>query len=162
MSVEYNISSEDCEAVIARYSDTVYRLAFSRTGSRFDADEIFQEVFLRYIRKKPNFSDEEHCKAWFIKVTINCSKKFVTKFRNNSVEELTDSLPFEQKEDNDLYCELQKLPAKYREIIHLFYYENMPIKEIAKILNRNSSTIRTQLTRAREILKKYIKEDDYV
>ena len=62
------------EGVIRTYSDIVYRIAFARAGTKADADDIYQEVFLRYIRKAPVFREEEHAKAWFIKVTVNCSR----------------------------------------------------------------------------------------
>ena len=65
------------EEVIRKYSATVYRIAFARTGTKADADDIYQEVFLRYIRKLPEFREEEHVKAWFIKVTVNCAKKYM-------------------------------------------------------------------------------------
>jgi RNA polymerase sigma-70 factor (ECF subfamily) len=67
----------DCtEKVIRYYSAMVYRLAFARTGTKHDADDVFQEVFFRYVKKKPVFQDEEHRKAWLIRVTINCSNNF--------------------------------------------------------------------------------------
>ena len=63
---------------------------------------------------------------------------------------------------DELYYELKKLPQKYREVIHLYYYQDMPVDEIAKMLGKRSGTVRTQLNRAREILKKFMKEEDYV
>lgn len=146
-------NQDDCRKIIEKYADTVYKLAFSKTGSKYDSDEIFQEVFLRYIKKKPIFNDDEHGKAWFIRVTINCTLSFIKKFKNSKIEE---------KEYIDLYNELQKLPDNYREIIHLFYYEDMSVEMISKVLKRKPSTVRTQLTRARQMLKKYLKEEDYV
>lgn len=82
------------EVVIRRYSDMVYRIAFARSGTKADADDIYQEVFLRYIRKQPVFRDEEHAKAWFIKVAVNCSRKFLgSRGRKNEFceEHLTES-----------------------------------------------------------------------
>ena len=127
-------NQDDCRKIIEKYADTVYKLAFSKTGSKYDSDEIFQEVFLRYIKKKPIFNDDE----------------------------LSENEFFEEKEYIDLYNELQKLPDNYREIIHLFYYEDMSVEMISKVLKRKPSTVRTQLTRARQMLKKYLKEEDYV
>lgn len=69
---------------------------------------------------------------------------------------------FLQDEELTLYEELKKLPPRYREVIHLFYYEELPLEEISRILNRKNSTVRTQLTRARAMLRKYMKEEDYV
>ncbi|AFM00672.1 RNA polymerase sigma factor, sigma-70 family [Desulfitobacterium dehalogenans ATCC 51507] len=158
-----SLRTDDCEEkIIKQYSDLVYRLAFARMGTRHDADEIFQEVFLRFIKKKPVFHEEEHRKAWFIRVTINCSKSFWSSSWFKNAQPIDDDIAFETKENMDLYHELQKLPPKYRGVIHLFYYEDMSIEEIGKVLNRKNSTVRTQLTRARAALKAVIKEDDYV
>ncbi|WP_394921459.1 RNA polymerase sigma factor [uncultured Robinsoniella sp.] len=150
------------EKVIQYYSDMVYRLAFARTGTKHDADDIFQEVFFRYVKKKPVFQEEEHRKAWLIRVTINCSNNFWSSLWNKRTQELSDEMLFETKESINLYFELQQLPPQYREVIHLFYYENMSLEEISLALNRKNSTVRTQLTRARAMLKKFMKEADYV
>lgn len=160
---QQSLRTDDCtEKVIRYYSDMVYRLAFARTGTKHDADDVFQEVFLRYVKKKPVFEDEEHRKAWLIRVTINCSNNFWNYLWKKKTQELTDKLLFETEETVNLYVELQQLPLKYREVIHLFYYENMSLEEISLTLNRKNSTVRTQLTRARAMLKKFMKEEDYV
>lgn len=160
---QQSLRMDDCtEKVIRYYSDMVYRLAFARTGTKHDTDDIFQEVFLRYVKKNPVFVDEEHRKAWFIRVTINCSNSFWSSLWNKKTQELNDEILFETKESINLYSELQQLPPKYREVIHLFYYENMSLEEISIALNRKNSTVRTQLTRARAMLKSFMKEEDYV
>ena len=160
---QQSLCKDDCtEKIIKYYSSMVYRLAFARTGSRYDADDILQEVFLRYVKKQPVFSEEEHRKAWLIRVTINCSKSLWNSLWRRKIEPLEDNIVFETKEDIDLYQELQKLPPKYREVIHLFYYEDMSLEEISQVLNRKNSTIRTQLTRARAMLRNFMKEEDYV
>ena len=152
---------DSLEQVIRFYSDMVYRLAFSRTGSRYDADDVYEEVFLRYLKKKPKFQSEEHRRAWLIRVTLNCTNTFLTSAWQKRVQELPEDLPFQQKEDYQLYEQLQQLSAKYRSVIHLFYYEEMSVEEIGAILHRKPSTVRTQLTRAREQLRQILKEEDY-
>ena len=97
-----------------------------------------------------------------IRVTLNCSKKLWNSAWIRKTEPLNDSIPFETREDIELYYELQQLPSKYREVLHLFYYEDMSVEEIGMILNRKNSTVRTQLTRARAKLKDIMKEEDYV
>lgn len=160
---QQSLNMDDCaENVIRYYSDMVYRLAFARTGTKHDADDIFQEVFLRYVKKKPIFKNEEHRKAWLIRVTINCSNNFWSSLWKKKSQELTNEETFETEEAINLCTELQQLPLKYRVVIHLFYYENMSLEEISLTLNRKNSTIRTQLTRARDMLKKFMKEEDYV
>lgn len=148
------------EKTIKHYADMVYRLAFARVGNSFDADEIFQEVFLRFIRRRPHFNDGEHEKAWFIKVTINCSKKFLSSSWNNKTEGLDGNVIFETKEDHDLHAELSKLKPDGRTLIHLYYYEDMKVAEIAQLLGRKESTVRTQLSRARMELKKYLENEN--
>lgn len=155
----------DCmepEAVVRRYADTVYRLAYARTGSREDAEDVFQEVFLRYVRKKPTFQDEEHRKAWLIRVTVNCAKSLRGSFWNRRTEGLNENLVFDSVKDYDLYYELMRLKPQEREVIHLFYYEDMTSKQIAQALGISESAVRTRLTRARKALKEFMKEEDYV
>ena len=159
---ENRLRPEDSpEQVIRFYSDMVYRLAFARTGTRHDADDVYEEVFLRYLKKKPKFQSEEHRRAWLIRVTINCSNTFLTSVWQRRTQELPEDLPFQQQEDYQLHNYLQQLSTKYRSVIHLFYYEEMSVEEISKILHRKPSTVRTQLTRAREQLRQILKEEDY-
>ena len=157
-----SLCADDClEDVIKAYSDMVYRQAFSYTRNKSDADDIFQEVFMRYIKKKPQFESEEHRKAWLIRVTINCCKKMHVSAWKNKIVPLEDNIVFESEEENNLHYELMKLPVKYRTVIHLFYYENYSVEEIGKILKQNPSAVRMTLTRARRNLKEIIKEEDY-
>lgn len=165
--VENAVNAENTELVVRRYADMVYRLAFARTGNRHDADEIFQEVFLRYIKKNPVFESEEHRKAWLIRVAVNCSKKLWGSPWKRRTEPLEAAGSLEnaaewQEEDSRLHGELCRLPEKYREVIHLFYYEDMSLEEISRALNRKNSTVRTQLTRARAMLRDILKEDSDV
>ena len=150
------------EAAVRRYADTVYRLAYARTGSREDAEDVFQEVFLRYVRKKPTFKDEEHRKAWLIRVTVNCAKSLRGSFWNRRTEGLNENLVFDSVKDYDLYYELMRLKPQEREVIHLFYYEDMTSKQIAQALGVTEAAVRTRLTRARKALKAFMKEEDYV
>ena len=163
MRQEQSLRTNDgAEDVIRQYATIVYRLAFARCGTKDDADEIFQEVFFRYLKNQPVFESEEHCKAWLIRVTINCSRKLWSSAWRRRVLLVEEDLAFESKETADLYHELQKLPAKYRQVIHLYYYEVLKAEQIGKILNRKPATIRTQLTRARAMLRDFMKEEDDV
>jgi len=152
---------DDPEWIIKTYSDMVYRLAFARTGTKEDADEVYQEVFLRLLKKRPVFESEEHCKAWLLRVTVNCSNTLLTSLWKKRTVALEEDLPFQEEESLELYRELSGLPQKYRDVIHLFYYEELPVAEMAKILRRKESTVRTQLTRARAMLKEILEEKGY-
>ena len=151
----------DPEQIINMYSDMVYRLAFARTGTKEDADEVYQEVFLRLLKKRQVFESQEHCKAWLLRVTINCSNTLISSLWKKRTVALEEDLPFREKESLELYEELSRLPQKYRDVIHLFYYEELPVADIAKILHRKESTVRTQLTRARTMLKEILEEEEY-
>ncbi len=154
------------EEVIRRNSDMVYRLAYSLVKTRADADDIFQEVFLRYMQNEPVFQGEEHEKAWFLRVTMNCCKTFwKSPWMRRRV-----ALEREEMEQCGLFCELdddsaalvdavKQLSKKYRIVIHLFYYEELSIEEIAKLTNAKASTVRTRLTRARRQLRSLLKEE---
>ena len=160
---ERSLRTDDrAEAIIRHYSDMVYRLAFSNMRNKSDAEDIYQEVFYRFIRKKPQFSSEEHSKAWFIRVTVNCCKKWAAASFRRKSQPLDESLVFNTREENQLFWVLEKLPMKYRAVIHLFYYEDLSIDAISKALCQKPSAIRTRLTRARSRLKEILKEDDYV
>lgn len=152
--------TDDCvDEVIEKYADMVYRLAFSRVKNKNDADDIFQEVFLRYIKNEREFETEEHRKAWLIRVTINCSNSFFSSAWTQKVVSIaeTELPPFETPEELGLHEMLMQLPVKYRTVLHLFYYEDLPINEISRILKRKPATVKTQLARARQMLKEKLK-----
>jgi len=144
------------EMMIEKYSDMVYRLALTRTKTKENSEEVYQEVFLRLSRKMPIFENEEHEKAWLIKVTINCSKNLLNSAFLRHTIDMKEELIFETKERHDIYYAVQELPLKYRTIIHLYYYEGYKINEICKILNTNENTIKSSLSRARKKLKEKI------
>lgn len=163
----FNISfdTSDCiNDVIDEYADMVYKLAYSNMKNKSDAEDVFQDVFLKYIRKKPHFYDEEHAKAWFIRVTINCCKDIWKSSWNRRIQPLDDNVlsivKSEVEEENILEEFLSQLSPKYHTVIHLFYYEDMSISEISKALKRNESTVRMQLTRARRMLKEFIERGE--
>lgn len=148
--------------VINRYSDMVYRMAFSLLKNRYDAEDIHQEVFIRYLRKKPEFENRQHERAWFLQVTVNLCRNFwKTAWRQRVVslgEEELESGAGEGPEEtaDEIVYLVKKLPRKYRAVIHLFYYEELSTEEIARVLNRKPSTVRAQLTRARSKLKELL------
>lgn len=144
--------------IIDKYFDMIYRLALSRTGDKSHADDVTQEVFLRYIEQTKAFESEEHIKAWLIRVAINCSKDIFTSSWFKKTEPLNEDIPFDTPEKGDVYYAMQELPQKYRTVIHLFYYEDFSVNEIAKYLKLNESTVRSQLHRGRELLKIKLKE----
>ena len=104
----------DIKETIEKYSDMVYRIALTRSGVVENAEDIFQEVFMKYSEKMPKFENEEHKKAWLIRVTINLSKNFVNQAWNRKVVNLDENLRFETAEESDVFSIVCELPEKYR------------------------------------------------
>lgn len=148
------------EEVIQREKDLVYRLAFSQCHQKDQADDIFQNVMYRYLKRKPTFESSEHEKAWFIRVTLNCSKTSLKSFWNNRVEEIDEQAYIFEKKEIDLTPYLNKLPKKYNAVLYLFYYEGYSTKEMAKLLHIKESNVRVLLNRARNQLRKEIESDE--
>lgn len=151
--MEYKISATEA---FNKYSDMVYRLAFARVKNKYDADDILQEVFLRFIKSKDKVNNEEHAKALLIRITINCSKSMLTSSWFKKTEALSENLSVTMPENDTLEAVL-RLPQKYRTVIHLHYYCGFSVEEIGKILDHNPSTVKSQLHRARMKLKTELK-----
>lgn len=158
--------------MVEKYSDMVYRIAFSYMKNREDAEDIYQNVFLKLFHKR-HFSDAEHEKRWLIRVTVNeCHSLYRSPWRKRRQEcENLNTLMEEQQVK--MYSEngqtllstmeevtemLKCLPEKYSIVLYLYYYEEYSVKEIGAILRRNESTIRTHLMRGKEILRKRMEE----
>ena len=137
----------------------VYRLALARAGNSADAEDIFQEVFLRYVSKAPAFTSEEHRKAWLLRVTVNCARKLHAAPWRRLTEPLSDLLAAPEPEESGLWDALQRLRPEDRTVLHLYYYEELSTGEIARLLGCRPGTVRSRLTRARERLRERYKED---
>lgn len=144
--------------VYNQYFSMIYRISLLYLRSAEDAEDMVQDVFLKLLDKKSDFNGDEHRKSWLIKVTKNACKdinKSFWKSRRVNIESLPELT--NEKKDSDLYYVLESLlllPDKYKIVLYLFYYEDYCIKDISKILNRKESTIQTQLSRGRKLLKK--------
>lgn len=142
------------EEIIRAHFDMVYRLALSQTRNITSAEDVTQEVFLRFVENRGKLTTAAHIKAWLIRVTINCSKNvFMNSWFKKTVP-LTDDLTFDTPEKSEVYYAVRTLPSKYRTIIHLYYYEDMSVREIAECLTMNESTVKSRLLRGREMLRK--------
>lgn len=154
------------DEIIEKYADMVYRLAVNEMGNQDDAQDVFQEVFLRLVRYRERILTEEHLKAWLIRVTINCARKQQTGAWRKKVgfleQEDAERTPDEssanaflevENADSPVSSAVAGLPEKYRTVIYLFYYEEMSISEISVALSEKESTVKSKLHRAREMLK---------
>lgn len=149
------------DELIACYQDNLYAVAFNICKNQMDAEDVVQETFVQYYTTKKQFEDQQHLRAWLIRVAINKAKNLTRTFwrRNKcSLEDYMETLTFEDTDSRNLFEEVMKLPDKYRIIIHLFYYEDYSVKEISEILKLSESNVKTRLSRGRTLLKNTLKE----
>ena len=138
------------------YADTVRRISFIHLKNYADVDDVFQEVFLKYLLHDNPFESDAHEKAWLIRVAINASRDVLKSFFRRNVTAF-DELFYEpfylQEQESEVLDAVLKLPEKYRDVIYLHYYEGYSAVEIAKIIRKKENTIYTWLDRARKQLK---------
>lgn len=151
------------DEIANEYIDTIYRLAFARTKSQQYAEDITQEVFLKLISSRKKFESEEHLKAWLLRVTINLTKDLFASAWFKKTDGLEDNISVPEKTDTmDLEEALNTLSQKYRTVIHLHYYEGYRLEEIASITGASVGTVKSQLHRARQMLKSILEEGETV
>ena len=153
----------DTEAAVRTYADMVYRLACLNTNNKETAEDVFQTVFLKLVSHQESIISEEHLKAGLIRVTINQCKSVATTAWNRKRASYEDAMlmeePEEQEDFSDVYEAVRELPDKYRDVIHLFYYEQLTVKDIAGILDTKEATVKTWLSRGRKLLGEKLKEE---
>lgn len=141
------------EEMIEKYSELVYKLAFSRTRNIEESEDIYQNVFLKLSQKIKKLENEEHLKSWLIRVTINETNNIFKSAYYRHKAELKDNLKVKTEENIEILEEIFKLEKNERTIIYLHYYEGYKISEIAKILSITESSAKTRLYRARNKLR---------
>lgn len=154
------------DAAIDRYADMVYRLARTQMKNTADADDLFQEVFVRLVSHIQDLESWEHVKAWLIRVTINCAKKHYDQYWHKNVDYMEEPERLEDEgggyelpEEHPVRAAVQKLPPKYRLVIHLYYFEERTVAEIAQLTDQKETTIKSQMHRAREMLKELVGDE---
>mgnify|MGYP001031817000 CR=1 FL=1 len=149
-------SEQEVNRAVDQYADLVRRLCMVHLKNHADTEDIFQTVFLKYALSSVSFAGEEHERAWLIRITRNACRDLLKSFfrsRTVALEELAD-LPVPLPPDHREVLEaVLALPQKYREAVYLHYYEGYTAPQISRILHRNTNTIYTLLTRAREMLR---------
>ncbi len=150
------------QELIERYQSNLYAVAFNVCKNAEDAEDVVQDTFIQFHTSKKDFENEQHIRAWLIRVTINKAKNMNHTFwRQNklSLDDYMETLTFETPESENLFETVMRLPEKYRIVIHLFYYEDYNIREIADILKISESNVKVRLSRGRMLLKESLKEE---
>ena len=146
--------------VVARYETLVYGIAVAHTQCRGDADDVYQDVFLTYHRRQPHCRSEEHRKAWLITTTLNCARAVTrSSWRtrvvplNPETPEPNDQFRFASEEHQTLFTALRSLPENYRTVLHLFYFADQPVAQIAEVLDLAPAAVKMRLSRGRALMR---------
>ncbi len=144
-----------------RYMDMVYRIALNCVRSQADAEDVVQNVMLRFYQSAKPFESEEHVRYWLCRVAVNESRRLMAAPWKHRVTALNEA--FEGRngtaEEGEVMAAVAALPTKYRLPLYLYYFEGYSVDEIGRILGRNSSTVQTHLARARDQLRTILKEE---
>ncbi len=152
----------DTQVLFEAYRQNVYAAAFSICKNAADAEDILQETFLQYHQTNKQFDSEQHIRAWLLRVALNRAKDVYRqkkRRRETALEDYMETLTFPSPESGALFSAVMALPEHYRSVIHLFYYEDYTIDEIAKLLHLTQSNVKVRLSRGRKLLKESLGED---
>lgn len=153
---------QSAQELFERYQGNLYVLAFNICKNTEDAKDVVQDTFMQYYTVKKEFENEQHIRAWLIRVAVNKAKNVNRTFwRRNKIplEEYMDFLEFPTPESEELFETVMHLPEKYRIVVHLFYYEDYTVHEIADILKLSESNVKVRLSRARSLLRETLQEE---
>lgn len=142
-----------------QYGDDVFRLAYSYLGSRHDAEDVCQTVYLKLADGRTELWPGKE-KSWLLTAAANACRNHLASFWRRNVGELDDSVPFEDSRDRDVHDAVMALPPKYRAVIHLYYFEGYDQREIGEILRISRTAVQTRMSRARAMLKKELSDDE--
>jgi len=150
------------EEVYERQAEMVYRVCFSYIKNTADAEDVTSQVFEKLLKHGLVFDSQEHEKAWLLRIAINLCKNHLKSWRRNLVNiddyeniEYADAFP-----NNDLLKIVFELPERYKDVIYLYYYEGYSTAEVAQILEKPQSTIRSHMREARILLKGVLEDEE--
>ena len=151
--------NRQAERLLDRYGQSVLRLSYAYLHNMSDAEEILQDTLVQFLKTSPVFESPNHEKAWLLRVASNLCKNRLIYDRRRRADPLSETLAQEDRPDLSFVWEAVKaLPVHQREVVHLFYHEGFAPAEIARIVGRKESTVRSDLRRARLRLKEILKE----
>lgn len=150
--------AQEFAEVYETYVDDIYRLCFSFMKNRMDAEDAVQETFLKYYYLGKCFDTQQHLKAWLIVTASNHCKDMLKQWwrKRKSIDNYNDMADAQEQQVDEMMELVMQLPEKYKTSVYLYYYEGYNSKEIASLLHKPDSTIRTYLQKARKLLKSEI------
>ena len=155
------MDTKEYERLVTLYLDCIYRIALNGCKNNMDAEDVVQNTFMKLLEKEKCFEDDEQAKFWLIRVAMNeCKSLWRTSWKRKvtSMEDLSAEPAFVMQERSELYYAVRELPVKYRQVVHLYYFEDYSVREIAGIMKLSETAVQNRLLRARQKLKEKMKE----
>ncbi|NWQ43240.1 sigma-70 family RNA polymerase sigma factor [Bacillus sp. EB106-08-02-XG196] len=159
------------EEIMNQYGQEILQLAYSYVNNRAIAEDLTQGIFVKCYKSLHTYNGKSKLRTWLWRIAINHCKDFHRSWytknvvitgeempSNGTKKELVEQAVIQQEEDDELIAAIMTLPIKYRVVIYLFYYEEMPLKEIAVVTDTGINTVKTRLRRAKELLKERLEE----
>ena len=154
----------DFNCAVQRNSQRLFLLALSFTHSHADAEDVLQDVFFKLWNHTKPFENETHIDKFLTRVCVNTCRnhlRALSRRRDTLPEDALQLYTFDTPEDYDLFCAVTSLPTRERTVVHLFYYEDMSVREIAQTLHIGQSAVKTALHRARNHIKDCLEEGNH-
>ena len=154
-------TDKEIAEIYKRHSKTVYRVCFAYMKNPADTEDAVQDTFFQLIKSGPAFESEEHEKAWLIRTATNICKNVLRHWwrRHENIEDFYNLPSSENIETDDIFQVVMELPEKYKTVVYLYYYEGFPTAQIAEILGKKESSVRSDLRRGREKLREVLREE---
>ncbi len=156
-------SEAEVNHAVEKYADMVQRICFVHLKNQADTEDVFQNVFLKYMLHDGAFFDDEHEKAWLLRVSINACKDYLKSFFRRNVVSLETVYEMEAvvpEDHREVLEAVLSLPDKYKDVIYLHYYDGYSAAEIGKILGKRENTVYSLLSRGRKLLKEKLGGDE--
>lgn len=158
------MTREDYTRFVNLFIDDVKRVAFASCRNDSDADDITQNVFVKLLKYRGEFQDDEHVKRWLIRVTVNeCNSFFRSPWKKRVDYFVPEDIPMESTDfygDSHVMEVLNSINRRYREMVILYYYEEYSVSEIAEILGISEAAVLKRLQRTRETVKKCLMKEE--
>ena len=157
---------DDIDFIVDTYGDMLYRICLVQLHSVADAEDALQEVYLKYIQKHPRFENEEHRKAWLIRVTINQCRDMLRRIRIRATENIDTIVEMYadngrlSPDDGTVLRSLMLLPEKYSSVMLLHFVEGYNYKEIAEVIGKSESAVKMRIKRGRELFIQIFKKEN--
>lgn len=156
------MTEESFISCVKRNNQRLFLIALSFTQNPDDAEDILQNVFLKLWKYNKPFNDDTHMDKWLTAVCANESKNYIKspfKKKYVSLDEVKEVYTFKEEYSYDLFGAVMSLPKKERVVIHLFYFEDMTVRDISVLLKAKESAVKTRLHRARKKLKNILGDE---